>query len=622
MIVKDTKKFPKEAFPRILIIGIEDWVEKNHIIMFIEDIPCVKHIKVKQYIKDITIIEWSKKRCAWVKIEKFNICESIANFFYYHIKKKYPSKNSKGEKIEVFLSYNLLELTKSNWYGIIIRNIPQSNSADAIKNFCEKYVNKDSVKYCSPPVLIKNIYCCIVVLNELENAEKLCINLNNFEISKKRKLKVNFHPLICKIRNNFSGSFFNSMFNENGYKFSDEVEQSYNVIPYSIPLPLLYSKVNDNRFNNEYNNREEGEIKDDVNLKKDIRDKEDKKNFFKGNSISFQKKSENSLKLNNNSLLSFSYNLSSSSSNTLEMILNGFQKLKEIGKKKSDDKNTKETNLEVGEISTEKSKNNYNNNNDNQETIDINKLNKNNNNIKNNDNNINNYYSNNNINNNNNNDDNNDFEYDQADIDYYTYNMKDKSYYTTKNFMGDIESKRDKIDWDVERNKLRNRNIDRDKYRERDYIKEDKYHKNEKEMYYYKERENNIKTNYNKKYDNYTNHYRHRSKSRSSYHNRSNSSNRSYSKNRNKMKNTNISINLSRNKSRSRSRSREIMNDRNRSRSRSRNMRYNQSNYSNFYKKNNYSYNKINNSGNNNYSYHYDRKSKNMKNYDNKKYYP
>jgi hypothetical protein len=296
MIVNDTKKFPKEAFPRILIIGIEDWVEKNHIIMFIEDIPSVKNTKVKQYIKDITIIEWSKKRCAWVKIEKFNICESIANFFYYHIKKKYPSKNSKGEKIEVFLSYNLLELTKSNWYGIIIRNIPQSNSADAIKNFCEKYVNKDSVKYCSPPVLIKNIYCCIVVLNELENAEKLCIKLNNFEIPKKRKLKVNFHPLICKIRNNFSGSIFNKMFNENGYKFSDEVEQSYDVIPNSIPLPLLYSKVNDNKFNNEYNNREEGEIKDDVNLKKDIKDKDDKKIFNKKNNNSFfQKKSENNL---------------------------------------------------------------------------------------------------------------------------------------------------------------------------------------------------------------------------------------------------------------------------------------------------------------------------------------
>jgi len=29
MIVKDTKKFPKEAFPRILIVGIEDWVEKK-----------------------------------------------------------------------------------------------------------------------------------------------------------------------------------------------------------------------------------------------------------------------------------------------------------------------------------------------------------------------------------------------------------------------------------------------------------------------------------------------------------------------------------------------------------------------------------------------------------------
>jgi len=51
-------------------------------------------------------------------------------------------------------------------------------------------------------------------------------------------------------------------------------------------------------------------------------------------------------------------------------------------------------------------------------------------------------------------------------------------------------------------------------------------------------------------------------------------------------------------------------------------MRYNQSNYSYGYKKSNYSYNKSNNSGNNDYNYRYDRKPKNIKNYDNKKYYP
>ena len=71
---------------------------------------------------------------------------------------------------------------------------------------------------------------------------------------------MNFHPSICRIRNNCNNSIFNKMFNENGYKFSEEIEQSGNVVSLSTPLPLLYPKINYENYK-----REEGEIKDDFN---------------------------------------------------------------------------------------------------------------------------------------------------------------------------------------------------------------------------------------------------------------------------------------------------------------------------------------------------------------------
>ena len=111
-------------------------------------------------------------------------------------------------------------------------------------------------------------------MNDLEDAENLCIALNGVEVSKGRKIKVNLHPQICKIRNNIEGSVFSSMFNKNGYIFEENMLQSGKVIKSDIPLPKIYPK-NENK--DKYYKKEEGEIKEDLNNKNKKQNKRDKK---------------------------------------------------------------------------------------------------------------------------------------------------------------------------------------------------------------------------------------------------------------------------------------------------------------------------------------------------------
>ena len=271
MIVKDPKNFPTEATPSLILIGLEEWVNENYIKMFLEEVPTVKDKKLS--FNTIKIFTWNKKKTAWVKMNNYSDCESIATFFYHPIKQTVPTKNSQGEKLDIYLAFDLLEITMSNWYGVILRNLPQNCSDESIKQFCDSYV-RDGVKYCIYPILIKEIYCSIIVMNDLEDAENLCIALNGVEVSKGRKIKVNLHPQICKIRNNIEGSVFSSMFNKNGYIFEENMLQSGKVIKSDIPLPKIYPK-NENK--DKYYKKEEGEIKEDLNNKNKKQNKRDKK---------------------------------------------------------------------------------------------------------------------------------------------------------------------------------------------------------------------------------------------------------------------------------------------------------------------------------------------------------
>ena len=268
MILTDIKYFPRESQPGLIVTGIEDWVTEKHIQYFLKGVPSFKdkykpdknnnynknNETIDLQINSIKFFTEQNKRYAYIKLNNYNQMEVIGNFFLNPIKKIYPSYNSKKEKIEVYFAYDLLKLTKSHWYGVILRNLPPNCTDKSIYNFCDQPVN-NGIKYCLNPITIDNIYCSLVVCKELEQAEKLCYCLNNKNVNNNIYLKVNLHPKICKIRNeNFITNY--EMFSKEGYLFNINAEQSEKSLEFAKPFMEFFYPDYLNSFNNKSKKKE------------------------------------------------------------------------------------------------------------------------------------------------------------------------------------------------------------------------------------------------------------------------------------------------------------------------------------------------------------------------------
>ena len=155
------------------------------------------------------MLKYRKQMISLVKFKKFSDIEKIQNFFNHPYKKKSnPTKNSSGEVIEVLLAYELIELTLSNYFAVILRNLPHNCSQEEVKSFCDGRVT--GVLYALHPQKIKNSVCSVVVFRDLDDAENLCISLKKDQ-SKNKKIKVHVHPRSCKIRKHPDKSHFSKM---------------------------------------------------------------------------------------------------------------------------------------------------------------------------------------------------------------------------------------------------------------------------------------------------------------------------------------------------------------------------------------------------------------------------
>ena len=168
-----------------MFVGLEDWVNEKYIKIFIENIPSVKTLfnnnnnnnnnNNKIEIISFKKFEYSNKKFILIKLKNFLICETVHNYFQNPIKKIKPSLNSKKEKINAFLSFDILELTKSFWYGVVIRNLPPCSLQELEKFLIDKKIK--GIKYCVSTKIINNSSHGLIVMNELEDAENLCIKL-------------------------------------------------------------------------------------------------------------------------------------------------------------------------------------------------------------------------------------------------------------------------------------------------------------------------------------------------------------------------------------------------------------------------------------------------------------
>ena len=395
MILTNINYFPKEAKPGLIITGVEEWVTEKHIKYFLQDVPTFVDTYKRNYynnnrnnnsnddsyldIRSIKIFVEQKNRYAYVQLRNFAQMETIGKFFLSPIKKLYPTLNSKKEKMEVYYAYNILELTKNHWYGVILRNLPDCTDK-SLYDFTEQRV-ENGIKYCLKPVLVDNLYCALVVCKELEYAEKLCFDLNNYKVNNKF-IKAHLHPNVCRIRNEENCKNFET-FSKYGYEYNHIADEDEKCIEHAkYFMEFFFSDYINLIFNNKNKRKEEEKnIKNEksnatntnVNnsseskTKKNIKDKDKEKKSKKKNDLaqaSFifnlfnkSKSKEEKKKINIDSNL----NTINNTNNNNNEQNNNNNKNKEINNSISkDDKNNTNSNQKIDASNTQKNSNQNN----------------------------------------------------------------------------------------------------------------------------------------------------------------------------------------------------------------------------------------------------------------------
>lgn len=110
---------------------------------------------------------------------------------------------------DVFYCYDLTDYKESLWYGVVLRNLDENCNKDRLKEFCQ--IITSGVLYTTTPEKVMNSICSIVVTYDLDDAEKICVFINN----QKKKLKANIHPNSCKLRRFPEKSHFSSILAKN-----------------------------------------------------------------------------------------------------------------------------------------------------------------------------------------------------------------------------------------------------------------------------------------------------------------------------------------------------------------------------------------------------------------------
>lgn len=175
-LVEGPKDLPQNALPGIVFSNIKSGVTAQNMKDILQNnqnriSPC--EIRIFSH-ED----EGIKTYYALCKFENIFQCEYI-----------YKSKNEYSHKMQY--CYDATDMSNSNWFCVVIRNIPYSRKDDFIDIYCKDFI--DQIDHPISMIKISSVLCFGIVMNSLEAAEKLCKALNG-----KDGMKAHLHNKTCK----------------------------------------------------------------------------------------------------------------------------------------------------------------------------------------------------------------------------------------------------------------------------------------------------------------------------------------------------------------------------------------------------------------------------------------
>ena len=118
-----------------------------------------------------------------VFFSKNSDCENVYSFFNHPQKlQNCPTKNSNEELISFSYCYDLTDLKGSKWFAVVLRNLDTLCEAEKITAFCQSLIGSSTVFYALEPQSLYDSVCSIVILDDLDSAEKLCSAIKLKEI--------------------------------------------------------------------------------------------------------------------------------------------------------------------------------------------------------------------------------------------------------------------------------------------------------------------------------------------------------------------------------------------------------------------------------------------------------
>lgn len=179
-VISSLEECPRGAKPAIFFPNVRNTLTALHMKEFLESNQ--KQIKPRE----VRIFKHGDQSYVLAKFDKKTDCEKI---YQWH---------KKGSS-EIKYCYDGTDVPDSNWYCVVIRNIPVNAMRNFIEEKCSEF--RDNINQELGMMKISGIICFAVVMKSLESAQQMCLSLNG-----KGNMKAHLHWKTCK-KGNGKNSF-------------------------------------------------------------------------------------------------------------------------------------------------------------------------------------------------------------------------------------------------------------------------------------------------------------------------------------------------------------------------------------------------------------------------------